>query len=460
MSFIKQKPKWEPHPYQLRALELMVTEGAAGLFLDPGLGKTSTTLCAFDILKAQDYVARMLVIAPMRVCYNVWPNEVKKWSNFSHLKVNILHGRHKEDALNDPADIYVINPEGLPWLTANDRLKRINPEMLVVDESTKFKKTSSKRFKILKKLLHRFSRRYILTGTPTAQGLEDLFGQIYILDGGNALGSYITHYRNKYFYQTGYGGYTYAPREGAEDEIANKIAPFTLRLKAEDYLELPELVFNTIKVSMPEEQRAAYQALEEEFIATINEVDILAPTAAAVSMKLRQLVNGGLYDESGEVVEVHDEKAKALVDLYEEIGGASMLVLYQFKHDIDRICAAFKTRLPHIGSGVSARNAEALCEQFNDGKLPILLAHPASVGHGLNLQGHSNHVVFFGLPWDLEQYEQAVRRVYRQGNPNTHVFIHDIAMRGTIDTAVARALRTKGANQESFLQALKQYSGE
>jgi SNF2 family DNA or RNA helicase len=274
MSFIQEKPKWEPHAYQMQAMEMMVSMGAAGLFLDPGLGKTSTTLGAFNILQKQGYVTRMLVIAPMRVCYNVWPNEVMKWEQFGHLKVNVLHGKGKEEALNDPADIYVINPEGLPWLAERDRLKRIKPEMLVVDESTKFKNGSSKRFKLLKKMLNQFDRRYILTGTPTSQGLEDLFGQIYILDGGNALGQYITHYRRKYFYQTGYGGYSYEPREGAADEIAEKIAPFTLRLKAEDYLELPELVYNEVVVDLPQDVRLMYQELEREFIATIHEEEI------------------------------------------------------------------------------------------------------------------------------------------------------------------------------------------
>jgi SNF2 family DNA or RNA helicase len=459
MSFIKEKPRWDPHPYQLRALELMVTEGAAGLFLDPGLGKTSISLAAFDILKKQDYVNRMLVIAPMRVCYNVWPNEVRKWDNFQHIKVNVLHGRDKEDKLNEPADVYVINPEGLAWLIEKQRYQRIGCEMLVVDESTKFKKSSSKRFKLLKTILDSFNRRYILTGTPTAQGLLDLFGQVYILDHGAALGRYITHYRNEYFYQTGYNGYTYLPRPGAEDEVAEKLASFTMRLRAEDYLELPELVYHEMAVDLPPHVRTAYKELEDEFIATVSNEEILAPTAASVSIKLRQIVNGGVYNEDGNTIEVHDEKVRALEELVESVQGASVLVMYQFKHDIERIQKTFPSA-PYIGSGVSAIAAEALCRQFNDGTLPLLLAHPASVGHGLNLQGRSNHVVFFGLPWDYEQREQAIRRVYRQGNPNTHVFVHDIVARGTIDQAVARALTKKGTNQERFLEALKQYSGE
>ena len=459
MSFIKEVPEWEPHEYQLNAMKLMVKEGAAGLFLDPGLGKTSTTLGAFNALHDLSYVRRMLVIAPMRVCYNVWPNEVQKWKQFSHLRVQILHGREKEQAINSDADVFVINPEGLPWLAERDRLKRIAPEMLVVDESTKFKNPSSKRFKILKKMLPSFQRRYILTGTPTAQGLEDLFGQIYILDGGAALGSYITHYRRKYFYQTGYGGYTYEPREGAADEIAEAISGFTLRLKAEDYLQLPELIHNEVAVDLPPEVRLMYQELERELIAVIQEEEITAPTAAAVSTKLRQLVNGGVYNDYRDVVEVHSAKVAALTELHEQLGNAPLLVMYQFKHDIDRIREAFPD-VPYIGSGVSNNLAESLCRQFNDGTLPLLLAHPASVGHGLNLQGCSNHVAFFGLPWDYELREQAIRRVYRQGNPNTHVFIHDIVARKTIDQAVSRALNRKESSQESFLQTLKSYSGE
>ena len=460
MSFIQPKPEWSPHAYQIKGMEMMVKQGACGLFLDPGLGKTSITLGAFNILQKQGYVGSMLVIAPMRVCYNVWPAEVRKWAQFSHLKVNILHGKGKEEALNDPADIYVINPEGLPWLAERDRLKRISPEMLVVDESTKFKRASSKRFKLLKTLLNQFTRRYILTGTPTAQGLEDLFGQIYILDHGNALGQYITHYRRKYFYQSGFGGYTYSPRDGADMEIAKLIAGFTLRLKAEDYLTLPELVYNEVAIELPQNVRLMYQELEREFIAIIGTEEITAPSAAAVSTKLRQLVNGGVYNDDRDVIEVHQEKVTALTELHNEIGKAPMLVMYQFKHDITRIREQFGEDTPYIGSGVSNKLAEHLCRQFNDGTIPILLAHPASVGHGLNLQGYSNHVAFFGLPWDYELREQAIRRVYRQGNPNTHVFVHDIVAKRTIDQAVARALNRKEGNQTSFLRALKSYSGE
>jgi len=457
--FLPTKVSWTPHDYQKKGIEMMLTMGAAGLFLDPGLGKTSISLAAFNILQKQEYVSRMLVIAPMRVCFNVWPAEVKKWAEFSHLKVVVLHGKDKDELINEPADIYVINPEGLPWLAERQRLKRISPEMLVVDESTKFKKPSSKRFKILKKMLGQFTRRYILTGTPTSQGLEDLFGQIFILDNGDALGKYITHYRRNYFYQTGFGGYKYEVRDGAEAEIAQKIAPFTLRLKAEDYLDMPELVFNEVKVTLPPEVMKVYKELEREFIATIETEEITAPSAAAVSTKLRQLVNGGVYNEDHEVIEVHNAKVVALTELVESLGGASILVLYQFKHDILRVKEAFPDA-PHIGSGVSNSVAEGLCRQFNCGTLKVLLAHPASVGHGLNLQGVSNHVAFFGLPWDYELREQAIRRVYRQGNPNTHVFIHDIVAQGTVDLSVRRALNRKEGNQNSFLRALKLYSGE
>jgi SNF2 family DNA or RNA helicase len=402
---------------------------------------------------------KMLVIVPLKPMYGTWPTEIDKYDEFKHLTWCFLHGPNKDERLESAdADIYLINPEGIPWLTS-----RMDPsklaDVLCVDESTKFKNPSSKRFKILKKMLPSFSRRYILTGTPTSQGLEDLFGQIYILDGGAALGSYITHYRRKYFYQTGYGGYTYEPRDGAADEIAAAIGGFTLRLKAEDYLELPELVYNEVAVDLPAEVRLMYQELEREFLAVIADEEITAPTAAAVSTKLRQLVNGGVYNDERDVVEVHKAKITALTELHEELGKAPMLVMYQFKHDIARIREELGD-VPYIGSGVSNKLAEQLCRQFNDGTLPLLLAHPASVGHGLNLQGHSNHIAFFGLPWDYELREQAIRRVYRQGNPNTHVFIHDIVARKTIDQAVARALNRKETNQEGFLRALKSYSGE
>ena len=460
-QFKLKKVPWTPHPYQIKAMQLMIHEGAAGLFLDPGLGKTSITLGAFAALKKAGYAKKMLVIAPMRVCYAVWPAEIKKWPEFDHLKVVLLHGRHKNEACLEDADVYLINPEGLDWYTKKGKNKIIKPDMLVVDESTKFKRSTSKRFKALKIMLNDFGRRYILTGTPTPKGLEDLFGQVYILDQGATLGKYITHFRREYFNAVSRGMYTeYTAHPESVERVAEKISDFTMRLKAEDYLDMPELVYHQIEVILPPDVMKTYKELEDDFMTVVQNETILAPSAAAASTKLRQLVNGGMYTENRDVVEVHTVKTDALVSLMEELSGAPLLVLYQFKHDIDRISLAMKYEVPYIGSGVSNIRAEGLCQQFNDGTIPLLLAHPASAGHGLNLQKVSNHVCFFGLPWDLELRIQAIKRVYRQGNKNTHVFVHDIIARGTIDLSVCRALTAKDADQELLMASIANHRKE
>jgi SNF2 family DNA or RNA helicase len=457
LSFIVKPKKWEPHEYQMETLRLMVQSGGAGLLLDPGLGKTSCLLAAFKILRDRGFVRSMLVIAPRRVCHEVWPLEVEKWANFNDLKVVILQGSGKDKAVRQRADVYVMNPESLPWFL-NKKVYKILPlDMLGVDEATKFKNPRSQRFKLLKSILNTFKRRYILTGTPMPKGLMDLFGQIYIIDHGTALGQYITHYRNKYFDSAGYGGYDYRPKEGAFEQIAEKISGFCIRLKAEDYIKLPELIRNPITVSLPDELRRPYKVLEDEFFISLDGKDILAPTSAATSNKLRQFVNGRVYDEDGVARHVHNLKAEALYDLIEQLQGAPALVLYQFKSDIDTIRDFFKDQsIPYIGSGISDGTCRMLCSRFNDGTIPILLAHPDSVGHGLNLQGRSNHVVFYSLPWSVEHFDQALRRVYRQGNPNTHVYIHTIALRGTIDERVAQVLQQDGATQEDFLALVSQ----
>lgn len=388
---------------------------------------------------------------------------------FTDVKVRILHGKDKEKELMRPADVYVINPEGLPWLLGanvldrswkyeRSRLAIIKPDILVLDESTKFKKSNTKRFKSLKKVLHTFSRRYCLTGTPTPNGLMDLFGQIYVLDQGVALGAFITHFRRQYF-TPNFSGFGWEANESAFDKILDKIAPFTMRLEDTDWLELPELVYSDIKVKLPKDVMAKYKELEREFMVELANTEVLAPSAASLSMKLRQISGGAVYDNDKNVIQLHDVKAKALKDLHEQINEAPLLVAYQFKHELVTIRNEFGD-IPHIGSGVSAKEAADLCVGFNMGAIPILLAHPASIGHGLNLQGKSNHVAFYGIPWDLEHYLQLIRRVRRQGNKNSHVFVHHILAAGTIELAVMRALNGKDAKQGKLLTYLKSYLHE
>lgn len=466
-----QLESWKPHEYQKTAMRLMISQACAGLLLDPGLGKTSITFGAFRILHDKSLVHKALVVAPLRPCYLVWPKEAAKWQEFSHLRVVVLHGPDKEARLREDGDIYVINPEGLDWLCGTyyvdgrvhfdlTRFKILNPDMLVVDESTKFKHANTKRFKAMRELVKKFRRRYILTGRPTPNGLLDLFGQIYILDEGASLGRYITHYRTNYFYPSGYGGYTWSPQVDAFDRITKRISPLVLRMEAKDYLKLPPLTEDKIMVDLPEAARRKYNELESHMITEVQNETIVAGSAAAVSMKCRQVTNGALYLNEESVselinekwVDVHDAKLDALSDLVEQLSGQPLLVLYQFKFDKERIRKVLG-KVPDIGE-VSDIKLEYLERAFNSGDIPVLLGHPASMGHGLNLQQTCSHVCWFGLTWDLELYDQATMRIHRQGQKNP-VVVHQIIAKDTVDEVIAKVLATKDRSQSSLLQALK-----
>jgi SNF2 family DNA or RNA helicase len=438
------------------------------LFLDPGLGKTSITLAALDTLREQKLMRGALVIAPLRPCYLVWPEEIKKWADFNHLRTAILHGSRKEEALRSRADLYLINPEGLRWLFQKVGTLRSDAwpfDVLVVDESTKFKHTNTQRFKELRAPLAKFRRRYILTGTPAPNGLMDLFGQIYLLDLGHALGQYITHYRMKYFNAGGFGGYEWFLKKGADKLIYDRIAPLVLRMDQKDYLELPPLIETDHWVELPPEALRVYSDLEVKFIAELNSGKVKAATAGAAVTKLRQVANGGVYLD--EVVNgkrrsehLHDAKTDMLVELLEELSGQPTLVAYEFEHDLDRIKLALKREgfgdVPHLGGGVSAARAKAIADDWNAGKLPVLLGHPQSIAHGLNLQKTGRAVIWYSLTWDLELYDQFVRRIWRQGQ-TSRVFVHRILARDTVDVAVLAAIGAKAKVQGALLDALRKY---
>lgn len=447
---------WTPRSYQEEAVKLMVSQGSAALFLDPGLGKTSTAFAAFAILKATGHVKRVLVIAPLRPAYLVWPKERNKWYEFHTLTVHVLHGRGKEHI--PPADIYVINPEGLDWLAQPGRLAALGVDMLIVDESTKFKHSHTQRFKTLKLLLPRFKRRYILTGTPTPNGLMDLFGQVYILDQGHALGRFITHYRREYFYEAGYGGHEYKPKIDSLERITARIAPMVLRLRSEDHLKMPKLLYEDIKVTLPPAARKKYKDLEDHFFLEMDEGEVNASNAAVLSGKLRQVANGGLYMTAGDnkdYAKVHEEKLKALEDLLEQIGSDKpVLLLYEF--DFERDMLQKKFDCPALGK-LSMKQAAIAEQQFNEGKIPLLIGQPGSMGHGLNLQDICHHVVWYGLTWNLELYDQATRRVYRQGQQAETVFVYRLVAEKTIDEAVIGALAGKDKVQSTLLKSLSTY---
>jgi SNF2 family DNA or RNA helicase len=458
MAFNSLKTPWVPKDYQKKAIRWLLERGGAGLFLDPGLGKTSIALAAFKILRDKGINKRMLVIAPRRPMYSTWPAEINKWAEFDDITYVVLHGDDKDDALRVPADVYLINPEGLQWLLSGNRLAMLKCDILCVDELTKFKNPGTQRFKMLKPVLGQFLRRWGLTGTPASNGLMDLFGQCFVLDQGAALGRYITHYRANYFMQSGFGGYDYKPTPGAFDKIMEKIRPLALHMQAEDYLDLPELVSLKVMVQLPPAARTAYKEMEDKFFTELNGEEVSAVSASAVGIKCRQIANGAVYNVNKEVTAVHDEKLNAFADLLEELNGSPALVLYEFDHDRDRILERFPGT-PYIGGGQSDKKVSAYIMEFNAGRLPVLLGHPASAGHGLNLQQVSNHVIWYGLPWDFELYDQAMRRVYRQGNPNTHVFIHHIIAEKTLDERVLKVLGQKDRLQRTLLNALKEEQG-
>lgn len=460
----------------------MIEHASGALFLDPGLGKTSITLSAIKSLIRKKAITKTLIIAPLRVCHSVWPAERDKWLDFNGLKMVVLHGPKKDQLLEENADIYIINPEGLEWLLQVEKFKtpagrtkvtvdvrafkKLGFDLLVIDELTKFKHTNTIKFKAMKLVLSTFLFKWGLTGSPVANGLMDLFGQCYMLDQGRTLGPYISHYRLKYFVQ-GYDGYSWDIREGADEEIYARIKPLALTMVAEDYIKMPKTVVNNIFIDLPPKAAKIYKHMEDDLLALVDNNVVTAATAAAASMKCRQVVNGGIYldpeivalvklkPSKREWVDIHLEKIEALKDLIEELQGAPLLVAYDFRHDLARLQDAFGKDVPYIGGGVSAKRGKELENAWNRGELPYLFAHPSSVAHGLNLQEAGNHVAFHSLPWDFEKYDQFIRRVRRQGNKNKRVFVHHIMARDTIDEAILMSLKMKKSGQNSFFKALK-----
>ena len=473
---------WKPHTYQKKAVKFLLEHAASALFLDPGLGKTSITLAAIKLLKQKKLVSKVLLIAPLRVCYSVWPKEIDKWSDFNKLRVVVLHGPDKENLLKSEADIYVINPEGLDWLLQTKKTKTTNGktkvevdirkfknlgfDTLVIDELSKFKNTSTIRFKGLKSVLSIFGRRWGLTGSPASNGLLNLFGQCYIIDQGRTFGQYISHYRMQYFTPS-FDGFNWNIREGAEQEIYERVAPLALRMAADDYLDMPTLIENNIRVDLPSDVMTMYNQLEEDLIAKIDSKIIVASTAAAASIKCRQVANGGIYldqdvqaliklpKSNREWVNLHTEKIDALADLIDELQGSPLLVAYEFGHDLDRLQNKLGKDVPYIGGGVTAKRSSELERLWNAGKLPVLLGHPQAMAHGLNLQEIGNHVCWHSLTWDYELYDQLIRRILRQGNKNKNVFVHHIMARGTIDEVVLASLKSKHKRQNALFDALK-----
>jgi len=442
--------KYVPHKYQEIAKNHIIQNPAAGLFLDMGMGKTVTTLTAIDELM-NDYleINKVLVIAPKRVAEDTWSRETAKWDHLKHLRISKILGNQKQrlEALRTKADIYVINRENVEWLVKQLGLKW-DFDMVVIDELSSFKNHQSKRFKALRKVRPFMKRIVGLTGTPAPNGYMDLWAEVYLLDRGERLEKTITAYRNKYFYTIARPGFNlYSLRPGAMEDINNQIKDICISMKAKDYLKLKEPLLINVPVVLDKKEMDKYRAMEKEALLEIGDKEITAINAAAVTNKLLQLANGAVYDEKKAVIEIHDKKLERLQELIEEANGNPVLVFYSFIHDKDRIKAYLKDEVREL-------NTEKDIKDWNDKKIKVLLAHPASAGHGLNLQEGGNIIIWFGLPWSLELYKQANARLHRQGQAEG-VIIHHLIAEGTVDEDVLKVLQGKEQRQEELLEALK-----
>ncbi|WP_294181033.1 DEAD/DEAH box helicase [uncultured Clostridium sp.] len=440
--------KYKPHNYQEYSQEFIINNNHSALFLECGLGKTVVTLTAIDELM-YDYfdVIKVLVIAPLRVAEDTWTSESEKWDHLKHLKISKVLGTEKErtSALNHKADIYVINRENVVWLVKY--YGRYWPfDMVVIDELSSFKSSRSQRFKALRKVKPK--RIVGLTGTPAPNGLMDLWSEIYLLDGGERLGRTITGYRERYFLPDKRNQsviFSYKPKEGAKEHIYEKLKDICVSMKSEDYLKLPDRINNIIKINLSKAAMDKYKQLERDLLLPFKDSDVVANNAAVLTNKLLQMANGAVYDENGDVLEIHDEKIKALEDVIEAANGKPVLIFYSYKHDRDRLQKYFKAK--------ELKTSEDI-KDWNRGEIPIMLVHPASAGHGLNLQAGGNIIVWFGLTWSLELYQQANARLYRQGQKQ-NVIVHHLVAKGTMDEDVMKALQNKEVGQEALLQAVK-----
>ena len=462
MTLTKQLPSWSPRSYQEVGVQLMIKQACAGLLWKPGRGKTSVVYAAFRILQEKGFANRWLIICPIRPAYNVWPNQCHSYADFDGLRVCVLHGKDKEEKLHDPNyDLYIINPEGLQWLFGGDtpdpgRVRTIRSmfDGLVVDESTKFSNPQTKRFKLLRTAVKYFKRRYILTGSPRPKSLMDLFGQIYILDEGSSLGRYITHFRGKYFYPSGFGGYDWKPAPGAQGEIIKKISPLVHVMDDEEGLDLPELLINDIWVDLPPAAAKLYKQMENEMIAQVESGQVVAANAAVASSKCRQIANGILlHTDKGEYTPVHEAKIEALNDLMEQLGGEPLLITYEFVADRTRIAEELK--VPCISTGNPNHDNDYI-RKFSKGELVAVQGHPQSISLGIDgLQNACCDIAMVGVTWSLLNYEQVIQRVRRSGSRAKTVTLHRILAKGTVDEKVVQVLDSRERSQDSFLAMLR-----
>lgn len=444
-----------PHNYQQYCIDRIINDKAIGLFLDMGLGKTAITLSAIKKLKYEYWrSAKVLVIAPKKVAESTWSKEAAKWKELCSLRFSFVLGSAEKrlKALNTPADVYMINRENVMWLV--DHYRNAWPfDTVIIDESSSFKNHQAKRFKALKAVRSHIDRIVLLTGTPTSRGLMDLWAQIYLLDCGKRLGRNITAYREAFFVPDKRNRttiFSYAPKDGAEETIYNAISDICVSMKAEDYLELPELVYNDIPVKLDTAAQKAYDRLERDTLLPVDDTVITAGSAAVLRGKLLQLCNGAVYDEDKNVMQIHDCKIEALLETVEQLNGQHAIICYNFQHDKTRLLEALKAT--HLTVKVYEGKAEE--DAWNAGDIDLLLVQPASCGYGLNLQEGGHHIIWFGLTDSLELYQQTNKRLHRQGQPYP-VIVHHLLVQGGTDEDVIKSLGGKADVQDSLLEALK-----
>ena len=448
--------KYEPHNYQSYAIDYIVTHPIAAVFLDMGLGKTSITLTALLDLLFDSFVAhRVLVIAPLRVARDTWPSELEKWDHLSLLTCSVVVGTEAERkaALKRHTDIYIINRENVQWLIEDSGIP-FDFDTVVVDELSSFKSYQAKRFRALMQVRPRVRRIVGLTGTPSANGLMDLWAEYRLLDMGQRLGRFIGQYRTSYFAPDKRNGqiiYSYKPLPGAEKAIYGKIADITISMKSTDHLQMPELISSECEVHLSNDEQGHYDNLKNDLVLQLKDGEITAANAAALSNKLSQMANGAVYDDAGGVKHIHDQKLDALEDLIEAANGKPVLVAYWFKHDLARI----SERLLRLHVSFSQLDTPDSIRRWNAGKLPVALVHPASAGHGLNLQSGGSTIIWFGLTWSLELYQQTNARLWRQGQRANTVVVQHIITKGTIDSRILKALSYKDRTQSALIDAVK-----
>ncbi|WP_105116714.1 DEAD/DEAH box helicase [Streptococcus suis] len=449
------------HNYQVVAKDFIISHPNAAVILDMGMGKTATTLSAVNELMFDRFeVAKVLVIAPLRVANTVWSDEIEQWAELRHLRYSKIVGTPKQRkvALQKDADIYIVNRENLPWL-----VEQCSPyfkwDMVVIDELSSFKSWQSKRFKAFMAMRPYMKRIVGLTGTPSSNGLMDLFAEFKVIDGGERLGRFIGEFRSRYFEEGRRNGnivYEYIPMDYAECQIQDKISDITISMKALDYLDMPDLISTKKLVRMSEKEKEKYSQFKKEYVLSeLDGLEVTAANAASLTNKLVQLSNGAVYSEDHTVVPLHEQKLDALEDILESANGETVLVAYWFKHDLARIIG----RLEKLKVKSRVLKTEEDIREWNKGNVPVGLLHPAGAGHGLNLQKGGHHLVWFGLTWSLELYQQTNARLWRQGQEAETVVIQHIVTEGTIDEEILKALENKDAQQERLIAAVKAQVG-